>query len=423
MTTNRANKKRDRNKRSLRMSIVVMLELILLSVSLTFAWFDRVLDPMLKGANIPTAPFQSSTFLVGARNDRTVELTNFFEESCNAKFSPIFSYDGKEFYSITNPSLKLGSSQIYSAALDFRFKVALETDKMVGKCDFWIEQLAIRVDGETVFSTSERGAESNLPSIDMNHVENATEEATEASTSESLDVDLTDNQQTTGEGATEILPSESIDASEIEQTIAPEDADDNTSSGYEKCFYMAFHGCGSQMVCDANICTDRILFAEADKYLYGNDYGNALFTHIATDGGEETVIDCTIWYQPTDGIFVPAGAVVSIELVLTSSWAETTTIYLTDGTTMLDELYPGLDENDYDVELVHISSGAVYPAIYDNETRTWCAEVPIAVEKFNIRYRSKGIGRDVLATWSNINGEEVHSFVLMDEGVFIKSER
>jgi hypothetical protein len=85
-------------------------------------------------------------------------------------------------------------------------------------------------------------------------------------------------------------------------------------------------------------------------------------------------------------------------------------------------MYPQMPTDGYRVELVDPASGVIFPATYDEASGTWYAELPVAITSFDVRYRSKSIGRDVLATWESINGEFVHSFALMDEGVFLKSE-
>ena len=235
----------------------------------------------------------------------------------------------------------------------------------------------------------------------------------------------TDTEQATTEDLAEGMNPENTDVSESVDNSVPEEDERETKAnhfGYENCLFMAFHVCGANGECASDDCTGALTLAEAASYLAGNSEGLSLFTHVASAGGEKTAVDCTIWYQPVQGISIPDGASVTIKLELASSWSEKTIIYLKDATTMQSELYPQLDANSYNVELIHTASGEIYPAVYDYETDTWSVEVPLAVDEFNIRYRSMGVGRDVLATWSNINGEHVHGFTLMDEGVFIKSE-
>lgn len=430
MAAKRETKNRTRSTRSATLALVAMLELLLLCVSLTFSWFERAQDPVLLGQEIKTADALLSTYIVSP-GEGTVELTQFFDGGVPKKFSPVLSSDGIQF---TSPKgVPLSTSEIYDATLSFQFKVVSE----FGDCDFWLDTLSLVVGNSTfaidengVHQTPNAGANVETPSEDVTEP-SSEEETTEVITSEAdVDPDATEvveteepviedaeveettsSEPSSAEADGEELPEESTETegTETEDDIGldEEKTDTRATGSIADAFCIAFG--------DGDGEPEIMSFADLTK-------NKKLFSCI---GGKST-ITCSVWLdynwvQENKGVLL-GGAAVEINMLIRSGMSETRTIWLKDETAQLSTMYPQMLTDGYRVELVDPASGVIFPATYDEASGTWYAELPVAITSFDVRYRSKSIGRDVLATWESINGEYVHSFALMDEGVFLKSE-
>lgn len=424
-------KNRMRSTRSATLALVAMLELLLLCVSLTFSWFERAQDPVLFGQEIKTADALLSTYRVSPGDD-TVELTQFFDGGVSKKFSPVLSGDGIQF---TSPNgVPLSTSEIYDATLSFQFKVVSD----FGDCDFWLDTLSLVV-GNSTFAMDENGVHQtpNASANEETPSENVTEPSSEEETAEvitseaDVDPDATEvveteepviedpevEETTSGESSSaeadgEELPEESTESecTETEGDIGldEEKADTRAPGSIADALCIVFYdsyGIPEEIMSFADLTENKKLFSCV--------------------GGEST-ITCSVWLDynrvQENNVVLPEGAAVEINMLIRSGMSETRTIWLKDETTQLSTMYPQILTDGYRVELVDPASGVIFPATYDEASGTWYAELPVAITSFDVRYRSKSIGRDVLATWESINGEFVHSFALMDEGVFLKSE-
>lgn len=450
MAQNRTNRNMIYGKRSVPLSIIAMIELLLLSISLTFSWFEPPVNPALYGDDIYTYPVLLST--VNMTVDGVADLNKHFDYRAmiedddlkdslpdinKTKFSPVESSDGLYF---TSPNgLVLNSSEIHATALSFQFTI-----NSAIACDFWFKSLPVIVVGETRGVLQEPSFENDPsedqfdsedtsePASDEPTSEEATEESTITETTETEEVATDTTEENTEETNTDTTTetdtfveetqeeyTESVESTEVEE----ENPATRGQSSYYDVFYISFHG--EDCMCDGVLRSPcvAIPLSEASSYLVNNVDNMKLFSHVPGENGDNaTVITCSIWYQPTESNHLPYGTDVAINVQIASNYGQTRTIHLTDETTTLNELYPLMGADGYYVELVDTATGAVYPAVYDIESGIWCAEIPVTVEEFDVLYRSKGIEREIIATWESIDGREVHSFALMDEGVFISSE-
>lgn len=439
MVVKRTNCKNVRKARSVTLALIAMLELLLLCVSLTFSWFDRAPNAPFVGRDISTAPVLYSTVVLDDATD-AVNLNQFFEEKgAKAKFSPVYSSDGLTFFYPDANGLKLTSSEIHAAALSFEFTIESAVE-----CDFWFESIPeITVIGAkrgTVQVPSAEEDPSEAPTEEDSTTEPSseaptfvepTEESTVAETTEAVE-ETTETtsaaeiptgepqEESTGsvEGTEGVDSTESVDGTEDEN----EKPDTRGESIYDDVFYISFHGeecqCGGTVV---EPCV-AIPLKDANKYLANNAENNVLFSHLPGEKDTSSVIRCSIWYQSNNDDDSLAGAEVQIKVKIASNWGQMRTIELSDDTLTLGEMYPLVGEDGYYVEIVNSATGVAYPAVYDSETGTWIAEVPVSVKEFDVRYRSKSIDREIIATWERIDGREVCSFVLMDDGVYISTE-
>lgn len=425
MAAKRETKNRMRSTRSATLALVAMLELLLLCVSLTFSWFERAQDPVLFGQEIKTADALLSTYRVSPGDD-TVELTQFFDHGVPKKFSPIQWDDDLQFSSPTG--IPLSTSEIYGAALSFEFNVISESLN----CEFWFDTLELKI-GSSVFTVDESGMQNNHASNNVEEppIETSSEAYTEEETSEA-EID---------EAMTELVPTES---SETEETVTEENEEEPVSEETEEEAVSEEVTDSEEPVTEEDFDNEEeepetrdpasvasyfhiafkaengspVIMSLAEAYRYFAN-GTTLFS---CEAGELTSIKCYVWLAYEEGVIYPEGENFSIEMSLTNSLNITRTIWLKDETTQLSTMYPQMLTDGYRVELVDPASGVIFPATYDEASGAWYAELPVAIASFDVRYRSKSIGRDVLATWESINGEFVHSFALMDEGVFLKSE-
>ena len=90
-------------KKSIILSVITLLELALLMVTITFSWFEAMTSLELVGENLNTWAGVKSKFLVGEGSDNygaTADLNEYFDNQANAKFSPVTSFDGENFYAL-----------------------------------------------------------------------------------------------------------------------------------------------------------------------------------------------------------------------------------------------------------------------------------------------------------------------------------
>lgn len=99
------NNKNNKRTKSIVLSIVALLELILLVTSFTFSWFEGLTSLELKGENFKTASALKSHVEIGenkSESDTTytdiIDLTPYFDTQKEVRLSPVSSADGVNFY-------------------------------------------------------------------------------------------------------------------------------------------------------------------------------------------------------------------------------------------------------------------------------------------------------------------------------------
>ena len=415
MVVKRTNRKIVRGTRSVTLAVIAMLELLLLCVSLTFSWFERALDPILVGDDIHTAPALLS--VVEVTENGKVDLSRYFDNASKAKFSPIHSEDGINF--TTARGIELNKSEIHVAALSFEFVLTSDL-----AAQFWLGELKLNDRPmKQVEMPNVPGTEFEESGDEMS--EEVTEEVTEEVPSEEI-TDETDSDDTGTDASeaeepqtemetetnesTELNPEETETETEIE--VDEPETREPTLPDIAQALVICFN--------DGDGSYKRFTFAEASKY-----FSDGTETIFECSAGKEKTITCSIWLDYVEaqeaGVVFSGGMELVIDMTIESSLAETKTVVLTDETTMIDEMYPQMSNDGYYVELIDFVTGNVYRAEYDSELGVWRATVPASMDEFSVHYRSKGVDRDIIATWERIDGTEVHSFALYDEGVFLSS--
>lgn len=430
MAVKRPTKNCVRSTRSATLALIAMLELLLLCVSLTFSWFEQAADPYLKGEDISTAGSLMSTFVLDGTNN-TVELIEhtdegvykgrYFELGSRAKFSPVHSDNGIDFISANE--LPLNTNEVHAATLTFQIKVnSVGTD-----CNFWFDSLELKIDNVTSFVAGQRGIQ--LDTVQSNNdssmggvvTGDSSEVSTEASSDGAAAAETSPQHETerqtddTTESATEVITEEEVTETSAETTgdgeIVTEAVEAKPETKEPDTIVSAFYVCFSD-----GESSKLMSLADAESYM--SDAENSLFS---CKGDQETVITCTIWldYKSTACADVPAGASVSINMVLASDWSAMKTVEFTDDTLYLDGLISQLGTDGIVVEAYHSATDTVYPATYDSENDVWRVELPQAIDEYEMRYYLNSEGHDLVASWNIYNAEDVRRVSLMDEGMYL----
>lgn len=328
------------------LSVVALVELLLFTISATFAWFEGGTSLTLTGSNISTAPQLMSVVKVGEGLGETttdgvtvstpIDLTKYFEAGSNTKFTPVSSADGKNFYSLYEGVAgqdgqkwrKLPVETVHSSVLTFQF--AVQSDD--ADCNFWFSTTApiISVNG----STEDIGA---------------------------FRVHFSDD------NAADTHKS---------QTVSFDYSADNTSA------VSSVNSDGTPNI-SSNACTDYSDIANSQTYV------NSLFF---CKKGETTVITCSIWLEALDSRCgnIPVGADVDFNITLWSSWSDSVkqTLMIVDST------------NTYSTDTVftitNTATNNTYSATYDSTVSAWTVRVPLAAKELSMTVS----GDESAGSWS-----------------------
>lgn len=341
------------------LSVIALVELLLFTITATFAWFEGGTSLSLTGSNISTAPALMSVVKIGeGLGDTTVngvtvntpiDLTKYFEMGSKTKFTPVSSADGKNFYSLYDGTAgqpgqkwrKLPVETVHSSVLTFQFTVQSED----ADCNFW-------------FSSSS-------PAITVNGVnENV--------------------------GAFRIhFSDDNSDSKHREQTVSINYSAENSSA-------VSSVSADGTPVISNDVCTDINEIANKQTHK------DSLFF---CEKGASTVITCSIWLEALDSRCsdVPVGADVDFNITLWSSWSDyiTQTIKIVDGT------------NSYSTDTVftitNTDTNYTYTATYNSELCAWTAEIPFVAKQLAM---TVGEDNDV-GTWSLDNRGSNDTFTII----------
>lgn len=151
--TTEKNKKRTK---SIVLSIVALMELILLVTSMTFSWFEPLSSLELEGHDFQTASVLNSHIEVGENKSTSseddvysevIDLNNFFDIQKQVRLSPVSSTDAKNFYAsydnnntldnVTDDKFrKLTTAEINSNLIQFSFNLSAPH----GATDFYLTE-------------------------------------------------------------------------------------------------------------------------------------------------------------------------------------------------------------------------------------------------------------------------------------------
>jgi len=145
------NEKRKKRTKSIVLSIVALLELLLLISSMTFSWFEPLSSLELLGENFETASVLNSHIEIGENTSESettysevINLASFFDAQKDVRFSPVSSADAKKFYAAYSGEAgktgtkyrKMTQEDINSNIINFSFNISAPD----GATDFYLTE-------------------------------------------------------------------------------------------------------------------------------------------------------------------------------------------------------------------------------------------------------------------------------------------
>lgn len=147
---------KSKKTRSIILSLVAAIELLLLITSMTFSWFEGLTSLEMFGENIKTAPQLFSHAMLGenkSESDTTysdiIDLTKFFEAQRDVRLSPVSSADGKNFFAAYDGAAgangtkyrKLSPEDVNANIIQFEFNLSSPD----GPTDIYLSEIVPRV--------------------------------------------------------------------------------------------------------------------------------------------------------------------------------------------------------------------------------------------------------------------------------------
>ncbi len=361
------------NKRNLSiiLSVVALIEVILMLVSMSFAWFEGLTSLEMEGKNIPTASELKSEFIVGEGpdyEDTTAKLEQFFEAQANAKFSPVSSFDGEHFYALYEGnasyysdyannlnSLKfreLAREDINSNLVYFQFKVTAKDADV----DFWLKEMPKIYINDSNTSLSDAN----------NPFRFRIDDGTGKTASNEGNLILTTKSSNSGLKAVN-----AINANDV-GTLS-------TGTLGNPAIYKVFNRTNN-----TNKNGQQVLFS--------------------VEKGETKTITVAIWLEALDPAFIkeniPLGAKVKLDIKFCSSWDVVDEITFRDYTSMqwinnTNNKVLGAVNLDSQKDMQYWYSGFTY----DATNHVWKCQIPRAVQKLKFIWQTKDDANDTTNNW------------------------
>lgn len=403
------SEKKNEKAKNVILAIVAMIELLLLSTTMTFSWFEgttalRITTDNENHSPLKTAKGLNSSYTVGGESSKysnTAELNEYIEMQANAKFSPVSSYNGEDFFALmdgtatdgkapdsyddylsgitaADSTLKfrqLSNEEKNSSLVYFQFQVNAEV------CDttFWLKKLpTFTVNGEALASDNNPfrvricADETASPSAEGNLI----------LTTKTAWPTTSPTQTTSSLGR---INMKGIKELQNSKAVLNETYIDNNNKP------------AGELMC--NRANYKVFSKTSTQNKNGKE---VLFT---VPKGETKTITMAIWLEALDQSYnstlIPAGATVDVDIQFCSSWDVIDTITFRDYTsenwvnsTNGNYLCLINDETEY---CYYDRSSAVNSATGRNE---WSFEIPRAVQDITFRREVKEFDPDPSGTWT-----------------------
>ena len=364
------NKNNSIKTKSIILSVVSIIELIVLLATMTFAWFEGLTSLEIKGENLSTASELKSKFIVGEGTDysTTAELNEFFHKQSFDKLSPVSSWDGDNFYAITtgetpesqtdyiaavnNKSItfrKLSNEEKLSSIIYFQFEIASASSDT----DFWFKKLpAVKINGTALNSEN-------------NPFRFSIDDGTGAPPNTANNYNFTTRVEWPSGNQANMRAIKSID-----------------SNGY-----ATLNNTSTQAV------TNRASFS-----VFGTeDNEDGKYKLFTVPKGKSKIITVAIWIEALDPAYneniIPPGAKVELDVEFCSSWDVVDKMVFRDYTA--DQWVDPTDTNQLNKPMkfgaVNLDSDSkyYYPFTYSYNDKQWYADVPRAVQ--NLKFVWQGL--------------------------------
>lgn len=383
MKSQRFRKHNSIKTKSIILSVISIIELILLLTTMTLAWFEGLTSLEITGNNLSTASGLKSKFIVGEGTDYsgTAELNEFFHKQSFDKLSPVSSMDGDNFYAITTGEAPETYNDYLQAVEDksITFRKLSDEEKLSSIIYFQFEIQADSSDTDFWFKSSPTiKIGNNTLNTENNPFRFSIDDGTGAAPSTANNYLFTTCTQWPGGDRANMRAVKSID-----------------SDGY-----ATLNNTSSELI--ANFAGSCVF---GDKTTPNNDGKYKLFT---VPKGESKIITVAIWIEAFDPAYnegiIPPGSTVEIGLEFCSSWDVVDEMVFRDYTA--DQWVDVTDEDQSNKAMkfgaVNLDSDSnyYYPFTYSSENKQWTADVPRAVQNIKFIWQGQNDSTNEDAKWT-----------------------
>ncbi|MBE6737610.1 MAG: hypothetical protein E7566_03010 [Ruminococcaceae bacterium] len=382
--------KNTKRTKSIVLSIVALMELILLVTSMTFSWFEPLSSLELEGYDFQTASVLNSHIEVGENSsskdttyNNVIDLTTFFDTQKEVRFSPVSSADAKNFYAVydnnnTSSNIeddkyrKLNKDDVNSNIIQFSFNISAPH----GATDFYFTEALpiVNTDWENTYENRESSPFRFAFSDGTNTFifRNSTEMNTGS--------ELANNNQSA-------VASLNDDDTAVTAT--------GTLSRPQEYAYYTDHS---------------TLVSAPDSDGWGTDTSIKPLFHLQK--GETKTITVSVWLEALDyecinnTEYMPvAGQEISFDIKLCSSWSINRTITVYDYTA--EQWIKDVDANRPTSLFVRNADGnsdnRLYEFTYDANNHKWTGNIPIALQNCEFLWGKVDTNNKLTETWATFN--------------------
>lgn len=360
---NRISKK----SKSIILSIIAVIELILLMTSMTFSWFEGLTSLEMKGEGIQTAAGLNSHIEIGENNDANdttydgiIDLTKFYDTQKQVRLSPVSSADAENFYAAYKGEpgaegtkyRKLSQEDINANIIQFEFTISSPD----GPTDIFLSAIYPRV--------RVNGTKKNGSNVTPYRIAFSDDEVT----------------RIVGASAT------SRD-------------------------YASLKTISSLTSTDTAVTTTGVI-ENYQNYYYSGSHVNPVGPLFQLNKGETKTITCSIWIDPFDPDYaklINKGDNISFGIRLCTSWSISREITVYDYTAdqWIDTKDTDNGHND-DMKLFvrNLDGGdnrRLYELKYDATNHKWTGTIPIALKNCEFVWKTDDDDSETRATWKAYN--------------------
>lgn len=410
------DKKKKRTK-SIVLSVVALLELILLLASVTYSWFEGITSLEIIGQNVQTAAALNSHLEVGENSNNpddevtytnVIDLTDFFDSQSDVRLTPVSSSDAETFYAAYDGVPRKANYK----SLHYRELTEEDINANIIRFDF---QLSSPHGDTDVYLTE------SLPVLSINGVEipyTSTATATNGRKANAYRYAFSDGTETHILRTEDDLRNNISNTTTVQESIVSLKSDDTPVT------------VGSYQTSPKQVGTVE----RAQEYAYYTDHretttglgsttsgtpnGAEIKPLFHLDKGETKTITVTVWHEALDyeslnlsSAYTPTpGQKISFSIKLCTSWSISREITVYDATPENDTnpiktLYARNKDNDN-------SDSYQYRFEYNSTNNCWKGKLPIALENCQFVYTRENDSNSIFTTAANPRGSNTNLTIL-----------